>query len=131
MANSEKSLNLSDFQSEEDCMAYLSELKWSGSYKCRKCGHTNYCSGKTPFSRRCTKCKHEESARAHTIFHRCRIPLLEGFKLISEVCSNPDISTYKLSEIMERRQMTCWRFKKRVTECIEKNGCLKLFEPGG
>ena len=59
---------------------------------------TNYCKGKKPFSRRCTKCKTEESATAHTIFHKCKFPLTEAFKITYIVCHNPEISIYKLSE---------------------------------
>ncbi|MBK7030210.1 MAG: transposase [Bacteroidales bacterium] len=58
--------------SDEKCLEFLAELKWSEGYTCRKCGNTNYCSGKTPFSRRCTKCKTEESATTGTIFHNCK-----------------------------------------------------------
>ena len=28
------------FQSDDDCKKYLSEIKWSEKYVCRKCGHT-------------------------------------------------------------------------------------------
>ncbi len=56
------------FQSEEKCYEFLAELKWSDGYRCRKCGNTNYCPGKTPYSRRCTKCKTEESQLPEQFF---------------------------------------------------------------
>lgn len=110
------------FSSEEKCLELLAEEKWQNGFKCRKCGHTNYCRGKTPHSRRCTRCKHDESATAHTIFHRCKIPLTEAFEIAYMVCTDPEISSYNLARKLEKRQMTCWKFKKKVTECIEKNG---------
>jgi hypothetical protein len=128
MVNLEKVLNISDFDNCENCLEFLAELKWKDGYICRKCGHTNYCKGKTPFSRRCTKCKHEESSTAHTIFHRCKIPLMEAFDIISKICADPEISTYKLSKLKDRRQMTCWKFKKKIIDCIEKKGKLVLYE---
>jgi hypothetical protein len=107
------------FDDEEKCLAFLAEEKWAEGYVCRHCGNTKYCAGKTPFSRRCTRCKKEESATAHTIFHRCKINLPEAFRLAHMVCSSPKISTLELSERLEIRQMTCWKFKKKVTQCIE------------
>jgi hypothetical protein len=42
------------------------------------------------------------------------------------VCNKPGISSYELSRLLETRQMTCWKFKKKLTECLEKNGNLIL-----
>ena len=30
------------FTSNEDCKDYLSEIKWSSGYNCRKCSHAKY-----------------------------------------------------------------------------------------
>jgi hypothetical protein len=108
------------FGTEADCLAYLASIKWENKYQCKKCGHNNYCKGKTPHSRRCTRCKHDESATAHTPFHGCRMPLNLAFQIAYQVCCKPDISTYKLSDIHQIRQMTCWKLKKKVLECIEQ-----------
>ena len=105
------------FSSEGDCLAFLASVKWSDGFSCRKCGHENYCAGKTPSSRRCTRCKHDESATAHTPFHGCRMPLDLAFRIAFEVCCQPDISTYKLAEVYRTRQMTCWKLKKKIIEC--------------
>ena len=116
------------FSTDENCLKFLAEEKWKDGFVCKKCGHTNYCSGKTPFSRRCTRCKHDESATAHTIFHRCKIGLAEAFRIAYTVCSKPGISTWELARTLEKRQMTCWKFKKKITECIEKNGDFQVIE---
>jgi hypothetical protein len=104
----------SAFQNADQCLELLAAEKWKDGYICRKCGNTNYCSGKTLHSRRCTRCKHDESATANTIFHRCKIPLNEAFKIAYIVCNQPDISTYDISRMLKIRQMTCWKFKKRI-----------------
>lgn len=116
------------FSEDESCLEFLASEKWKNGYVCRKCGNTNYCLGKTPFSRRCTRCKSDESATAHTIFHRCKIPLHEAFKIAYLVCGQPDISTYDLSKTLDKRQMTCWKFKKKISECLQKRGELKLVD---
>jgi hypothetical protein len=107
------------FTSEEKCLKFIAEEKWKDGFVCRKCGHTNYCKGSKPFSRRCTRCKTQESATAHTIFHRCRIPLSKAFKLAHLVCYNQDVSVSELAEEINIRPMTCWGFKKKITHCIE------------
>ena len=116
------------FHNEESCLKFLANEKWEKEFVCRKCGHTNYCKGKKPYSRRCTKCKAEESATAHTVFHRCRIPLTDAFKITYMVCHSPDISTYEISRKIEIRQMTCWKFKKKIVECIDDRGDLDLLQ---
>ena len=114
------------FSNEESCLSFLADTKWSKGFVCRKCGNTNYCKGKKPYSRRCTRCKTEESATAHTVFHACKFPLTSAFELMYQVCQKPDISSYELSRILETRQMTCWRFKKKLTECLEENKSILL-----
>lgn len=116
------------FDTDEKCLQYLSEEKWKDGFSCRKCGHTNFCKGKKPFSRRCTKCKSEESATAHTVFHKCKFPLTEAFQITYLVCHKPDISSYQLSDKLNLRQMTCWKFKKKITECIDQRGDIDLLE---
>ncbi|MFH1160590.1 MAG: IS1595 family transposase [bacterium] len=114
------------FETDEACLRFLSEQKWAHGFVCRKCGHVNYCKGKTPYSRRCTRCKSEESATANTIFHRCHIPMTEAFKIVYLVCSNPKISSYEISRQLEIRQMTCWKLKSKLLECVEKKGEIDL-----
>jgi len=107
------------FPDDTACLTYLADQKWSDGFVCRKCGHDNYCKGKSLHSRRCTRCKSEESATAHTPFHRCRIPLREAFRMAWICCNSPSISTASLSKTLDRRQMTCWKFKKKILNCLE------------
>jgi len=107
------------FSSQEACLEFLAEAKWQDGYACRKCGYNNYCQGKTLYSRRCTKCKHNESATANTPFHGCKMPLNLAFRMAYKICCEPGISTYKLSDLHHTRQMTCWKLKKKILECIE------------
>jgi two-component system, sensor histidine kinase LadS len=113
---------------ENQCLELIASEKWKDGFVCRKCGNTNYCKGRKPFSRRCTRCKQEESATAHTIFHGCRLPLTQAFEMAYMVCFDPDISTYKLSRKFDTRQMTCWKFKKKIMTCIESNGTFSLLD---
>ncbi|MCX6271811.1 MAG: transposase, partial [Bacteroidetes bacterium] len=105
-----------DTQVSDDDKAFelIAAEKWKEGFVCRHCGNTNYCRGKSPYSRRCTRCKREESATAHTVFHQCKIQLKEALRIAYMVCHSPDISTYELSRQIDIRQMTCWKFKKKI-----------------
>lgn len=105
------------FSSDETCMEILAALKWEDGYTCTKCGNTNYCSGKTKFSRRCTRCKKDESATANTAFHHCKIPLNKAFEISFLICNMPAISSYEISRQIEVRHMTCYNFQKKIINC--------------
>jgi len=108
------------FQSDEKCLEFISTLKWGEGFKCRKCGNINFCSGKAPFSRRCTKCKSEESATAGTIFHNCKFPISKAFYIAFQVCKgNEIISTYEFARRLSLRQMTCWNFKSKIYSALD------------
>jgi len=113
------------FQSDEKCFEFLAELKWSHGFACRKCGNTNYCSGKTSHSRRCTKCKTEESASAGTIFHNCKFPVSKAFYIAYHVCKGKeDLSTYEFARRLSLRQMTCWNFKSKIQHALQEMNSL-------
>ena len=117
------------FHSEEKCYEFLAELKWSEGYSCRKCGNSNYCPGKTPYSRRCTKCKTEESSAAGTIFHNCKFPISKAFYIAYNVCKGrEDISTYEFARRLSLRQMTCWNFKTKIRNALQQMDSLTDIE---
>lgn len=107
------------FKSDEKCLKFLSSVKWEEGFVCRKCGNTNFCHGKTPYSRRCTKCKTEESAAAGTIFHNCKFPLHKAFYIAYNVCKGKEeLSTYEFARRLSLRQMTCWKFRNKIKEAV-------------
>jgi two-component system, sensor histidine kinase LadS len=107
------------FESDDACLEFLAGLKWSAGFVCRKCGNDNSCPGRTPHSRRCTKCKSEESATTGTIFHHCKFPVSKAFYIAYHVCKGTeDISTYEYARRLSLRQMTCWNFKNKMIEAL-------------
>jgi hypothetical protein len=108
------------FVSDEKCLEFLADLKWPEGFTCRKCGNTNFCAGKTPYSRRCTKCKSEESATSGTIFHNCKFPIHKAFIIAYNVCKGKeDVSTYEFARRLALRQMTCWNFKTKIQTALK------------
>lgn len=115
------------FSDESVCLELLGKLKWDEGFVCSKCGNTNSCRGKASFSRRCTKCKKEESVTAQTLFHRCKIPIQKAFEIAFLACNYPAISSYEISRQSEMRHMTCYKFQKKVQTCKEDTKDDKLF----
>jgi len=108
------------FVSDEKCMEFLADLKWADGFACRKCGNTNFCAGKSSYSRRCTKCKSEESATSGTIFHNCKFPIHKAFIIAYNVCKGKeDVSTYEFARRLALRQMTCWNFKTKIQSALK------------
>lgn len=109
------------FQNPEKVMKFIADIKWKDGFVCRKCGNENYCDGKTPYARRCTRCKSEESASAHTLFHNVKFPINKAFFIAYNVCVlGTEFSSYNFSDQLELNQMTCWKFRKRIHNCMMK-----------
>lgn len=109
------------YPDRESCYKFLSELKWDSGYACIKCNHTNYCSGKAPYNRRCTKCAYEESVLHQTIFENNRIPINKAFYLVYLMYnSKGTISSHKLSEKLGIRQSTCWSYAAKIKKVMDE-----------
>ena len=110
------------FSTDEDCYRYLSEIKWDTGYQCKKCGHTKYYNGVRPFSRRCMKCKYDESPTAGTMFDKCKFPLLLAFHIAFKISTKKKgMSTLELSQEFELRQKTCWEFKWKIQQAMRSS----------
>ena len=117
------------FSNDDDCYQYLAEIKWDEWYSCRKCGHANYCKGKKPFSRRCTRCKLDESPTAGTMFDKCKFPLLTAFHIVFKIATKKKgMSSLELSHEFELRQMTCWEFKWKIQQAMQSTESYPLEE---
>jgi len=125
------------FAEKESCYKFLADVKWQAGYHCKKCNNTNYCNGKNPFNRRCTKCTYEESVLCQTIFENNRIPIQKAFYLLYLIyCYKGNISSHQLSEKLGIRQSTCWTYASKIKKIMEerkkelkwldKNGWSKL-----
>lgn len=112
------------FKSDEDCYEYISNIKWnSNTFVCKRCGNTHYCKGHLPFSRRCTRCKHDESPTAGTMFDKIKFPILTAFRIIFDICRlETGTSSAMLSEKYGIRQKTIWAFKRKMQLALNDQG---------
>lgn len=109
------------FPDDDACYEYLARLKWENRYSCQRCQNDKYTKGQGHLARRCTKCGASESVTAHTLFHRLHFPILKGFYLLFLVYANKgNISATELSEIVDLRYQTCWKFSKKVQDKLKQ-----------
>jgi hypothetical protein len=107
------------FKTEENCLEYLSSIKWEGGYSCKRCTNDKYCNGKKPFNRRCTKCRYEESPTAGTMFDKVKFSLLKAFHIAFKISTKKKgMSSLELSNEFELRQKTCWEFKWKIQQAM-------------
>jgi hypothetical protein len=110
------------FKNDNDCYEYLSLVKWEDGYICRKCGNDKYYNGKKPFSRRCLKCKYDESPTVNTMFEKLKFSILVAFHIVFKISTKKKgMSSLELSSEFELRQKTCWSFKQKVQEAMKSS----------
>ena len=127
IGNKDIELSLFEFQthfsSDNDCLEYLSALKWDSGFVCKKCKHIHYCKGIKEFDRQCTRCNYLESPTAGTLFHKVKFPLLKAFYAVYFISTNKKgISSTELSRKLGLKQKVCWLFKRKVMKAMESSG---------
>ena len=108
------------FKCNEDCYKYLSEIKWpDGRFVCAKCGNTTFHVGRSPYSRRCNRCKYDESVTSGTMFNKLRFPILTAFNIIYRLeTKGTGNSSVALAEALDIQQKTCLAFKHKVQQAM-------------
>jgi ribosomal protein L37AE/L43A len=56
------------FQTDDDYISYLFEIRYKDGFKCSRCSNTTYWKNVRGLYI-CKSCKHEHSVTANTIFH--------------------------------------------------------------
>jgi hypothetical protein len=108
------------FPDDASCMRYLENIKWSNGFICKKCGHDRYIIHTSPFSRKCTSCKHVESVTADTLFHGIRIPMDKAFYIVYDTIRSGKSKTLEeLSELLGLNKNTVWAFRKKIQTTYE------------
>ena len=110
------------FKEDADCYEYLSLIKWENGFVCRKCNYDKHYKGKKPFSKRCLRCKYDESPTANTMFEKLKFPILIAFHIVFKISTKKKgMSSMELSNEFELRQKTCWTFKQKVQQVMKSS----------
>ncbi len=111
------------YPNDDSCLKFLANIKWQSGFRCSKCHHTNYSEGRSPYSRRCSKCGYDESVTAYTLLQNTRLPINKAFYIIFLVYnSKGSISSHKLSAALNIRQSTCWAYSAKIRKAMKAKG---------
>ena len=104
------------FCCDDDCYKYLASLKWQeDKFVCKKCGNTTYHKGRSLFSRRCNRCKYDESVTAGTMFEKLKFPILTAFNIIYRMVKEKEgVTSTECAKKFQIQQRTCWTFMNKV-----------------
>ena len=117
------------YPDKETCLAYLADMKWAQGYHCRKCGHDNYCEGREPLARRCTRCRYVESATAYTLLQKCKFPIVKAFYAVFLLFTHKgNFSALEFSRILDLRRATCWSFSQKVLQAMARQATHNAWE---
>lgn len=109
------------FPDEATCLRYLENIKWHDGFICKKCGHDRFITHTSPFTRKCTSCKHVESVTAETLFHGIRIPMDKAFYIVYDTIRLGKSKTLEeLSDLLSLNKNTVWAFRKKIQAAYEQ-----------
>ena len=109
------------FKTDEDCILYLSDIKWEGGFLCRKCGHTKYQERKN-HSRTCNLCSDTESPMANTLFHKVKFGVRKAFFMCFEMSTTTkSLSALQMSVRFGVRENTARLFMHKVREAMKSS----------
>lgn len=112
----------SRFKTNDDCLAYLVELKWGLGFKCSKCGSKTCCKGRLWYYKRCTKCDYSESATANTLLHRCKLNMLTVFEFIYRISvRKKGMSSCELAKEFGCQQKSAWLLKAKLQQVMKSS----------
>lgn len=108
------------FSCDDDCYKFMAEIKWPDErFVCRRCGNTTYHHGRSPYSRRCNKCKHDESVTSGTMLDKLKFPILTAFNIISCLATrDTGISSSKLAGNFGIQPKSYLAFRYKVQQAI-------------
>lgn len=109
------------YPDDNSCLKFLAHIKWHDGFTCTKCSSKNFSEGRSPYSRRCTRCGYDESVTAYTLLQNTRLPINKAFYMIFLVYSSKgNISSHKLSDILQIRQSTCWSYSSKIKKAMKE-----------
>jgi hypothetical protein len=110
------------FNSDQKCKEYLSEIKWSNGFICRKCKYS-VCQIRKDYSRTCNICSYTESVTANTLFHKLKFGLRKAFFICFEMATtSKGLSASQISVRFGIGERTARMFMQKIREAMRSNG---------
>lgn len=106
------------FDTDEKCLQYLANIKWSDGWTCSRCGHNEYTFITTRKLIRCRNCNYDESFIANTVMRKTRKPLPYWFWAIYMIATQKTgisgMELYRQLDFGTYRTAWTWLHKIRM-----------------
>jgi transposase-like protein len=125
-------LSLFDFQkrfpSEEDCFTYLFTQRWPDGFRCPRCGNDTYYFIFQKKRFQCTKCRHQTTVTAGTVFHKLRQPLQKLFWAVYLIAtSKKGFSAMELQRKLDiKTYRTAWLLMHKIRTAMASSDAFPL-----
>src|SRR5215467_11674339 len=129
----QKGLSLMEFNrrygTDEQCHAALIKMRWPDGFVCPNCGVTEHSYSAARQIFQCSGCRVQTSARAGTIFHKSRTPLVKWFLAIYLITSaKNDIASLELARQLGVKWDTAWLIKQKLMEVMRQRRFNRRFD---
>jgi len=115
------------FPQQEDCIAYLENVRWSDVPKCPYCGSTKSTPLPTERRHHCNNCNTSYSVTVGTIFHQTHLPLQKWLLAVSLILNaKRGTSSRQLARDLDVHRNTAWRMSMRIREAMAQKGHREL-----
>ena len=118
------------YGTEKACAATLAKYRWPQGFICPKCGHDSSWYITTRKVYQCSRCQHQVSVTAGTLFHSTNLPLVKWFWAIYLMASDKGgISALRLSKHIGVSWPTARNMLKKIrTAMAHRDSIYRLFD---
>jgi transposase-like protein len=102
------------FPTEETCVDFLEQVRWSGRIVCPHCNAANITAMPSELRHHCNRCKTSFSVTVKTILHNSRVDLRKWVLAIVMYSESEKVSAQHLSRVLEVNKNTAWYMKERI-----------------
>ena len=109
---------------EQECRAYLSDLRWPGGVECPRCSESSRLLWLTSRSKwHCYGCRYQFSVTAGTLFHSSHLPVWKWFVAVHLMLSSPEgVSANELRRTLGGSYKTAWFAAHRIRAAMRGHG---------
>jgi transposase-like protein len=109
------------FRGEDECRAYLEELRWPDGVGCPRCGDMTISRIKERHKFDCDSCRYQFSVTAGTIFHDTHLPLWKWFAAVYLIVeSKKGISAKQMERTLGTTYRTAWHLNHRIRAALKE-----------
>ena len=107
------------YGTEQQCRAVAFGWRWPNGFVCPRCGGGRYSEIKGRRLYQCSRCRHQASLTAGTVFHSTNLPLSLWFQAIYLITqSKTGISSLELARRLEVTQTTAWKVQHKLAQVM-------------